>query len=334
MRFLRSVAVLVLSGCGGSSSASNARIDLPRVYPPVRASTPSSLILDPMYQAAAKTSALRVAGLPQALVSPAANLAQTIQERLYTAGPTEILRIVHELDDRTLQLDTTPSKHECLTATPRATTIALPGGQTFTLQLQCIEHWSGGGGWIAFGFDSAQSADAGLIAAHGGNDFYLLEGQTGGMGGAYHLAAGSGNVEGWMSVADSRVPSGSQVLMHLLTDQSAGTTELTLAGSGVGFCAAHLKTSSDYLFIRAKTNGAPPPGTPISAAGQYCDAARSGCFATSALDADLGGDAASCSTLGFDIALDLDASGDASANVTPARVYEYFAQEPTNIADF
>jgi hypothetical protein len=307
---------------------------LPQVYPPVRASTPTSLIADPKYQAVAQTSSALtgsgpIAGLPQALGEPA-NLALTVQERLYTAGPTEILRIVQELDGRTAQLDTDTSKHDCLTSAPVEKRIALPGGQSFTLKLQCMQNW--GGGWLAFGFENAQSADAGHVDAHGGSDFYLIEGQDGGMGGAYHIHGGSGDVEAWISVADSRAPNNSQVIMHMLTDMLAGTLELALAGSGVGFCSAHLKTGNDFLFIRAETNGAPPPGTPMNATGQYCDAPRAGCFATNALSTDLGGDAASCTTIAttsFGISVDLE-----TANVMPATIYTYFNAVPTGIPAF
>jgi hypothetical protein len=341
MRFLRwiGLTLIALTGCGGGGGASGARIALPQVYPPVRANTPTGLIADPKFQStsqvsSALTGAGHVSGSPQALDGPI-NLAQAIQERLYTMGPTEILRIVQELDGRTAELDTTPSKHACLTGTPVAKTISLPGGQAFTVQLQCIDHWNGG--WIAFGFDSAQAADAGHVAAIGGADFYLMEGQDGGMGGAYHLQGATGDVEGFITVADSRVPNNSQVIMHLLTDNAASTIELTLAGSGVGFCSAHLKTGNDFIFIRAKTNGAAAPGTPLPASGQYCDDARTGCFATATLGMDLGGDAVSCSAIAsntFAIDMDLDASSDTGANVTPTMIYTYFDQEPTGIAAF
>jgi hypothetical protein len=333
MRMPRWCLSLALFGCGGGSG-SGSHIDLPQVYPPVRASTPAALIADPQYQASASVqSALRVAGLPQAL-GEAANLAMAVQDRLYTAGPTEILRIVHELDDRTAGLDTDPSSHACLTAAPLSKSYALPGGQTFEVKLQCMQSY--GGGFIAFGFDHAQAADAGATAIHGSQDFYLVQGQDGGMGGAYHLQA-NGNLEGWISVADSRAPSNSQVIMHLLTDQTAGTLELTLGGAAVGFCAAHLKTGGDFLFIRGKTNGAPPPGTPITTAGQYCDAVRSGCFAVAALTMDLGPDAASCSAIGpssFGIAAELDASSDPGANVVAANVYTYFNSTPSGVPAF
>lgn len=101
--------------------------------------------------------------------------------------------------------------------------------------------------------------DAGTDA--GREAFYLLEGQEGGMGGVYRVDGD--DVEGWIAVADRNAPMNSRVLMHLITHKAPATSELALAGAGVGFCSGHLKTSSDYLFIQGKTNGAPPPGTPM-----------------------------------------------------------------------
>jgi hypothetical protein len=220
---------------------------------------------------------------------------------------------------------------------PIVRTIMLPGRQTFVVKLQCFEQR--GGGWLAFGFDRAQANDddAGVSGVRRGDDFYLVHGQEGGMGGAYHIRGATGDVEAWLTVADSRVPNNSQVVIHLLTNAAAGTTELAFAGSGVGFCSAHLKIGRRFLFIRARTNGALPPGVPMSAHAQYCDALRVGCFAIDALATDLGADAVGCRAIAarwFDIGMDLDASNVAGANVTPATIYEHFNAAPTGIPAF
>ena len=133
-------------------------------------------------------------------------------------------------------------------------------------------------------------------------------------------------------MADSSAPSNSQVLMHLLV--RGGGLELTFAGSGVGFCAAHLETDSTHVFVAGKTNAPPPPGTPMSPDTQYCDAPRDGCFDTAALDADLGEGDPACAGIArasFAIPIDLDASADPSANLRPADVYTYFNREPSGL---
>jgi hypothetical protein len=113
--------------------------------------------------------------------------------------------------------------------------------------------------------------------------------------------------------------------------------ELTFAGSGVGFCGAHLKTDPTNLFIEGKTNGALPPGTSLPANGQYCDAERTGCFALTNLTTNLGGDNAACAALSpssFGISTTLDASSDPEANVTPATVWSYFGTVPSGVPAF
>lgn len=70
--------------------------------------------------------------------------------------------------------------------------------------------------------------------------------------------------------------------MHLWVDKDAGALELTLGGSGVGFCSAHVRSNAEFV-------------------------------------TDLGNDAASCAELSaatFELGVELDAAPD--ANVVPA----------------
>jgi hypothetical protein len=340
-------------GAGGDQApgtagkaAVNTKLSLPQVYPLVRASTPTALITNPMFKPeppAPRDSGVGV--LPQAL-GGAINLAIAVQERFYMGGPTEVLRIVKDLDDRIAGLDTDASRHTCLTSAPLEHTYALPGGQTFRVKLQCMQAFgasgSAGEGWIAFGFARPNAAmdDAGTEAADGGDDlerddFYLVQGQASGMGGAYRISGS--DVEAWIAVADSSAPMNSRVIMHLITHKVPAQSELALAGAGVGFCSGHLKTSPDFLYIEGKTNGAPPPGTGMTSGTQYCDASRAGCFAISALDVDLGAEAEGCSGIAnrsFEIHGGLDASSDHGANVMADSIYTYFSQRPIGVTDF
>lgn len=318
----------------GAAGSGAAQRQIPRVYPLVRASTPAGLIADAAYHEAGDPSLDIFDDDAGMMMMPGAiNLARAIQERLYSPGPTELLRVISELDNGTAHLDTDSTKHACLTMAPQTRTLSFPGGQSFRLQLQCMTQ--GMGSWMAFGFAPAEAddADAGPAAAGGGNDFFIISGQDGGMGGAYHVRS-TGAVEAWLTVADSRAPNNSQVLMHLLTDKSDSTTELTLGGSGVGFCSAHLKTGANYLFIEGKTNAPPPPGAPM---GHYCDVQRAGCFSTTSLNTDLGAGAAACAPIAaasFALHSSLDASADAEANVTPATIYQFFSSQPQGIAAY
>jgi hypothetical protein len=350
-------------GAGGAGGASGANVSLPEVYPPVRAATPTALIADPNFAASAFSLGASLGTARQALTG--INLATAIQQRFYSTGPTDLLRIVKELDDRVQGLDVDVARHPCIASAPVPVTYALPAGATFDVKLQCLQHFGTAGassGWVGFGVVPSSEVDAGVpgaglaalpsdagardasVAADaaappaGANDFYLVEGQEGGNGGAYHIDS-RGNIEAWIAVAERDIPANSQVIMHLWTNQAAGTLELTLAGSGVGFCAAHLKTNPSFLFVSGKTNAPPPPGTEQAVGTQYCDATRSGCFDASDLSTDLGGGSPSCAAIGpssFDIGVELDAdtSADAGVNVAPGDIYTFFNQLPAGVQDF
>jgi hypothetical protein len=353
---------------GGSSGTGAATLTLPRVYPPVRAATPTALIANPSYAAQPFQRAAGAGfGTARQALTSGINLATAIQERFYSTGPTDLLRIVNGVDGRVQGLDLTVAAHPCLSTPPIEHTYVLPGGQTFTVKLQCLQRFGTPGmnaGWVGFGIERSASADAGAsgesglgvaadasppddsgtpardagLATDSGSDFYLIEGQEGGNGGAYHIA-GNGNVEGWVAVAERDIPANSQVIMHLLTDQATGTLELALAGSAVGFCAAHLKTNPEMLFVTGKTNAPPPPGTMQAVGTQYCDTPRSGCYRADDLDTDLGSDSPSCapvgpSSFGIGEELDSDTSADAGVNVVTTDIYSYFNQVPVGVPDF
>jgi hypothetical protein len=350
------------NGIGGANGTSI--ITLPQVYPPVRAATPTALIADPNYAALPFRSGLHpVYGSARQAIASSINLAVAIQERFYSTGPTDLLRIVSGVDGRVQGLDLTVAAHACLTTSPIPHTYELPNGQSFEVKLQCMQRFGSPGmnaGWVGFGIERLPSAepegmaagstadasaptDAGSGATDAGDaadgfDFYLIEGQEGGNGGAYHIDP-SGNVEGWLAVAERDIPGNSQVIMHLWTEKAARTLELSLAGSGVGFCAAHLKTNPDFLFVSGKTNAPPPPGTTQTVGTQYCDAPRAGCYGADDLGTDLGSDSPSCAAIGpssFDVGVELDSesSGDAGANVVTTEIYRYFSQMPVGIPDF
>jgi hypothetical protein len=340
-------------------TAGSSTVALPQVYPAVRAATPTALIASP---SALWLPAQGELGTARQALEGGISLATAVQERFYSGGPTDLLRIVQELDGRMQGLQLDAAQHPCLSATAATNTYNLPSGQTFEVKLQCLQSFGSGSsaGWVGFGIVAHESADAGAsetaesasdAALDGGaaaegdagagfadHDFYLIEGQAGGNGGAYHID-GHGNVEAWIAVAERAIPANSQVIMHLKTAKAASTLELALAGAGVGFCAAHLKTNPESLFVSGKTNAPPPPGTEQMVGTQYCDAERAGCFQASALGTDLGADSATCSAISassfaLTVALDADTSADAGVNVTPGTIYTYFSEKPAGISEF
>jgi hypothetical protein len=342
------------SGGGTGGATFTDALVLPEVYPRLRAATPETLVAG----SAAASSSLSQLGTLRQPLEAGPELAGAIQDRFYSSGPTDLLRIVKNLDDRVQGLNLDPEAHTCLSSAPVSKIYALPDGQTFEVKLQCLQSFGGSGapsGWVGFGFAEAASnsatpvADAGLDAggtvaaddagpSSGGRDFYLIEGQSGGNGGAYRIDA-QGNVEAWIAVAERDIPSNSQVLMHLKTVESASTLELVLAGSGVGFCSAHLKTNPDLVYTQGKTNAPPPPGEEPVVGVQYCNALSGGCFEASALDVDLGAESETCapvaaSSFAITHELDADTSGDAGTNVDPGTIYEYFGEAPAGVPAF
>ncbi len=346
-------------GAGGSPTMSlgGGGFELPRVYPLLRAATPATLIVGPTALELEQPSQF---GQARQGLAAGINLATAVQQRFYSGGPTDLLRIVRDLDERVQGLVLDPSAHACLTAAPAIVTYALPAGQTFQVKLQCLQTFGAAGamgsGWLGFGFADVASIDAGVAPPNAardaggadaadaavpiaGRDFYLAQGQQGGNGGAYHIDA-EGNVQAWIAVAERDLPSNSQVIMQLETLRAERSLELTLAGSGVGFCSAHLKTNPELLFVSGKTNAPPPPGTQPMVGTQYCDEARGGCFQASDLTTDLGAGSSVCTSIAIGsfalgVELDTDSAPDAGvANVTPGNIYTYFSETPTGIAAF
>jgi hypothetical protein len=183
-----------------------------------------------------------------------------------------------------------------------------------------------GESWMAFGFD-APLGDGGSAS-----NFYFVEGRSNGGGGAYHVDTNSGDIEGWIAVADKGSPNTSQVLIHLLLHKDSGSVELTLAGSGVGFCSAHLKTTADALFIVGNTIGPIPEGETIPAGTEYCQPARMGCFNPTSLTTELDADDSACEAVNSDsfaIATDLD--GTPTGNVVASTIHKYLSTAPKGI---
>jgi hypothetical protein len=324
LRSALGVGLGLVCGCsaqGDPAEAGALRVDVPELYPALREATPTALIADAELAGTGDTS------------GDGSTMATSIQERFYAEGPTAILRIVQGLDARVGALDTDLHRHECLTMEPVAVSYGLPGEQTFDVKLQCVTEPLGTS-WLAFGFaqplEPAPEGEASAAVGLEPNDFYLVDGRIAGMGGVYHLDR-DGNVEAWIAVADQAAPEDGQVLMHLITNKNAGTLELALAGSGVGFCGAHLKANADHVFVTGKPDSAAGAGEP------RCEALSSGCFALAALDVDLGADSSSCAAIApsaFAMSVGLDASDDDAANVDPARIYDYFNDRPLGVPSF
>jgi hypothetical protein len=258
----------------------------------------------------------------------AIGLSTAIQQRFYSGGPTDLLRIIKNVDQRLAELELDPAKHECLSESPVQSRFVLPGSETFDVQLQCLQHLGDGDGhWLAFGFESAEAEASG--------NFYFVEGSASGMGGAYRVDGVSGDIEGWIAVADKDALSNSQVIMHLLLHKATGSVELALAGSGVGFCSAHLKTTVERLFVSGSIGEPTSEGGAAAPNSAGCQASRSGCFNATALGTEHAADSDTCASVNeatFELATELDAAP--AGNVLANTIFTYFDTMPEGVTAF
>jgi hypothetical protein len=135
------VAVALGVGLGlGLRRASNfPTLSLPKLQPPVVASTPAGF-------RSARLLASRSLQVPS---SPL----QTIKSRLFSAGPTDFSARIAKIDERLAEFATRSAEFQrkCLSATPVAWTPAgLPGGISFPMSFQCREALGGPGGLTLF----------------------------------------------------------------------------------------------------------------------------------------------------------------------------------------
>lgn len=262
---------------------------------------------------------------------PAAiGLSTAVQQRFYSGGPTDLLRIIKSIDTRLGELTLDPVKHPCLESKPVSSAFALPSGELFEVQLQCQQSTGNGdrAQWLAFGIDNTSGNSA-------QGDFYFAEGRPSGMGGAYRVDGVSGDIEGWIAVADKDAPANSQVIIHLLLHKETNTVELAFAGSGVGFCGAHLKTNSAAIFVTGSQSGPAAEGRQMSNGDEYCKPVETGCFRASDLSSELDAASELCATIdanSFRLGPDLNAT--VSGNVTPSTIYKYFATAPIGVPAF
>lgn len=294
------VLTLLLSTCGGGSQPGGGSagggpgpaLSIPAVRPPVQAALPSALLRGGSSFAGASEPAgpigVRHYGLDYARecqtdmavdhcveLQGASRLSCVVKQRLFCAGPTELLRLLDDLDGRAHQVASMARPGAaCLmtAAVDHAADLDLPGGQPFHHFLQCKESAIE----LAFG-DQAGA-------------WYLRSG--GGAGGNVFSVSPTSDVSGYLWV-DGQL-AGSTVLLRLATSKAQGTVELTGGGVGVGFCALHFRSDAAHLWLRINPDGADGScdydGSGTTDAADYSEL----CLGASGLDVV---DASACASL-------------------------------------
>jgi hypothetical protein len=265
------------SACGKKKDSSNGvSIGAPQAYPPTKAVTPAQLTASSGTSALTEktflsTMSADVASLvvadrtrttPQEPSTDAAKnaLMSEVKSRLFSDGPTNLLKLIKNVDSRMAEYDTRSSGSKsapaCLSSTPvdLSTVFTVPassGTTTIPLFGQCRETVAG-------------STNLTLIFGKKDNDWYLVDGTTKGSSGTetciVSMVKVSGTtdasrvVDGYMVVTGGKSDNfeKSTTLMHFYADVAAGTLEFSAGGSGIGFDQVHSRTDGDFLYVQAQ----------------------------------------------------------------------------------
>ncbi len=222
--------VLTIIRCSGSGSSAG----VPLVEPPVTAATPSGL------------TSRRVLDISE------------VASRFFADGPTEIQALLDGLDTRITEINSRSSESDraCLANTPVQQDYTIMG-EAVTAHFQCYEILSATGG-MAFG----QKDGIWYLYQNVGQGRSLAKiAPVSGQDGKYE-------VDAWMSVgqgnaADSGTCSSnwygcSYGVIRLNANSADNSFEMTVAGTGFGYCGAHLKSEGTNLYVSGsagQTNG-------------------------------------------------------------------------------
>jgi len=269
---------IALYACSKDDSGSGASIGAPQAYPPTAAVTPGQLVIAAGTGSSSfvgkKTAATRanpdsassVAALGTLVaVEPSTDaektaMLDTVKQRLFSEGPTNLLKLVKNVDDRMKDYDgrvaSMSTAPECLSSTPvdLSTVFSVPaasGTTTFPLFGQCQETINNGGMTLMFGKKDT--------------DWYLVDGASADLDGSascvFSMSKISGTsdadrvVDGYMIVdyeGKTDNFTGSTTLMHFKADVAAGTLEFTAGGIGIGPNQVHTKSNKEYLYIQTQ----------------------------------------------------------------------------------
>jgi hypothetical protein len=216
-----------------SSSSSSSGDALPLVEPPVRAATPAGL------RGSSAASARTGARLLEINASE-------VRARFFSEGPSNMFAILDSIDGRIEGINLRIDQFPCLVNGTTSVNFTLDGwGDTPPLfTVQCVERLNN----ISF-----------VLFGRTGNTTYLYERSTETMAAATVLRDGNGTtvrVEAWFSVGLTNL-NGSHAVMHVLALPTADPPvfEMAVAGNGVGFCGAQLRSDNRNVYLIGSADG-------------------------------------------------------------------------------
>jgi len=236
-----SLACLSLS-CVAACASDSAR-ELPLVRPPVEAATPDGFL------EAAKR------GVAELLDSV------DIKTRFFAEGPTSILRILDDIDDRITGINTrsAESEHACQTQSPVAYTLT-PWGQTVVMQAQCADRFADSDDFVQWGVSDGVTY---LYVYVGGNAFAATV--------MPEEIPGELLIDAWLTVGSEGPDwdSGSYGVIQLQANSRTVELELAVAGLGFGYCGAQLRSDGTTVYAA----GSVDMGATCNAVDTLCVAA-------------------------------------------------------------
>jgi hypothetical protein len=299
------LGLLALYACGKKDKGNGGSIGAPQAYPPTALVTPSSLVTSSgtksfltrnvaaTLNAVAKTSGLNAT---TALPEPSDKTAvmNEVKNRLFSEGPTNMLKLVKNVDNRMKEYDSRVSGMEtapsCLSSTPVdvSSAFSVPaatGTTTFPLFGQCQETMSPG---------------LTLMFGKKDNDWYLVDGANKDLDGSDNcvmtMAKISGTsdadriVDAYMAVVYKGLTNnftGSSALMHFKANVAAGTLELTAGGVNIGGEQIHAKTNATHVYVRIQSGMGSQKGTLSHACFSATDLSNVAIADCSALESSL-----------------------------------------------
>jgi hypothetical protein len=190
-----------------------------------------------------------------------------LKTRLFSAGPTNLLKLIKNVDARMAEYDQrvsgSSSAPTCLSSTPvdLSTVFSVPaasGTTNIPIYGQCRDSING----------------LTLIFGKKDDNWYLVDGATKDTDGSANCVASmvkiSGTadsnrvVDGHMVVtykAQTNNFTGSTTLMHFKSDVAAGTLEFTAGGINIGYNQVHAKSDANYIYLLYQTSASSSAGT-------------------------------------------------------------------------
>ncbi len=268
------VSVVVLGyGCGKKSTDADtsAGPNIPLLTPPVKSVTPVGF-------GGGTASFIKSESLaPIGSVSSAVLAATDIKSRFFSAGPTNLFRILADVDGRITEINS--SRGNCIVQSPVSYLLSAPG-ETVTMYGQCYRRmlpasFTGDPSLFQFGINNNLVY---LYSAIGAGRLAAIVSPLNSDGSPLALPSitplaspspvasasptplpsvsplpSSYKVEVWFTVgmgSPSAYGTGSYGVGHLTANTVTKTFEMTVAGMGFGYCGAHLKSDGTNVYVK------------------------------------------------------------------------------------